>query len=148
MFDEFFETPFWVIDFLPEQVPADGEGQFFAIEEYYLKQPRRGALQKKFLDILLKLNCYYNFEVWPLEHINCEINPAPDILEELMMGMDEALNIVLPSVNSLIVTQPDDLHMTVYNPDEKLLELLQKLALAAGLYVWKPETPQEDPSAT
>lgn len=139
MLEDYFEKPYWVIDFLPEQVPEGGEGQIFAIEKYYLKQPQRGELQKKFLDILLKLNCYYDFEVWPLDHINCEINPAPEVLEEWMVKMEEVLNIMLPSVNSLIVTQPDDLYMTVYNPNQRLLELLQQLAHAQGLFVWNPE---------
>ena len=70
---------------LTQEVPADGEGQYFAVEEYYLKQPRRSELRRKFLEILLKLNCYYDFEVWPLNHNNCEKNPAPELLEEWMM---------------------------------------------------------------
>ena len=27
--DMFLKSPFWVIDFLPYQVPADGKGQIF-----------------------------------------------------------------------------------------------------------------------
>ena len=138
MFDKYFNKEYWVIDILPKQVPADSEGQYFAVEKYYLEKPCRSELQRKFLDILLKLNCYYDFEVWPLDHNNCAVNPEPEILEEFMMAQKEAINIILPSANSMIVTQPDDLYMTVYNPDEKLLELIQKLASAEGLFVWKP----------
>ena len=32
--EELLQKPCWVIDFLPEQVPADAAGQFFAVEEY------------------------------------------------------------------------------------------------------------------
>ena len=35
--DELLNLPYWLIDFLPYRVPADSSGQFFAIEDYYLK---------------------------------------------------------------------------------------------------------------
>ena len=38
--DALLESPYWVIDFLPYQVPAGCEGQFFKIEDYYLKPSR------------------------------------------------------------------------------------------------------------
>ena len=41
--------------------------------------------------------------------------------------------------DTLIQYSRDDTHMTVYNPTEKLLELLQILAQSEGLFVWKPE---------
>ena len=138
MFDAYFEKPYWVIDLLPEQVPADAEGQYFTIEHYYLQQPKRSELQRTFLDLLLKLNCYYDFKVLPEHHNHYEINPSPELLEGWMMKQEETLLIELPSVNSLIVARPDDLYMTVYDPDEKLLGLLEKLALAHGLFVWNP----------
>ena len=57
--DALLECPYWVIDFLPYQVPADCEGQFFMIEDYFLKPSRMECLQRKFLTVILKLNCYY-----------------------------------------------------------------------------------------
>ena len=33
-----------------------------------------------------------------------------------------------------------DTYITVYNPDERFLGLLNKLANAEGLFVWRPET--------
>ena len=137
MFEEYYEKPYWIIDILPEQVPEGGEGQYFSIEQYYLQKPKRSELQKTFLDLLLKLNCYYDFKVWPEKHNYLEHNPSPELLEEWMMKQEEILHIELPSAESLIVARPDDLYMTVYNPDEKLLGMLQKLAQTQGLFVWK-----------
>ena len=140
IFDDFYEKPYWVIDILPKQVPEDGKGQFFSIERYYLQQPKRSELQRKFLDLLLKLNCYYDFEVWAENHNNYEKNPSPELLEEWMMKQEETISIVLHSAERLIVTRPDDLYMTIYNPDEKLLKLLQKLSAGEGLFVWNPNS--------
>ena len=57
-----------------------------------------------------------------------------------MMKQEETISIVLHSAESLIVTRPDDLYMTIYNPDEKLLKLLQKLSAGEGLFVWNPNS--------
>ncbi len=61
--DELLEQPYWVVDILPEQVPANSPGQYFAVEDYYLKKPRIAALHRKFAEILLKLNCYFDLSL-------------------------------------------------------------------------------------
>ena len=33
--EEYLNKPYWVIDILPKQVPADSKGQYFRIEKYY-----------------------------------------------------------------------------------------------------------------
>jgi len=40
MLEALFEKPCWVIDFLPEQVPANSAGQVFDVERFYLQPPR------------------------------------------------------------------------------------------------------------
>ena len=39
---------------------------------------------------------------------------------------------------SMILSEPDGTHLTVFNPDPQLLELLRQLASGEGLFVWKP----------
>ena len=39
---------------------------------------------------------------------------------------------------SMILSEPDDTHLTVFNPDSQRLELLRQLASGEGLFVWKP----------
>jgi len=38
---------------------------------------------------------------------------------------------------SMILSEPDDTHMTLFNPDEKLPEMVKTLADAEALFVWK-----------
>ncbi len=40
--------------------------------------------------------------------------------------------------NSMILSEPDDTHLTLFNPDEELLDLIRSLSLGEGLFVWKP----------
>ena len=39
--------------------------------------------------------------------------------------------------DSMILSEPDDTHMTVFNQDEKLLDLIKIISRGEGLYVWK-----------
>ena len=32
--EELLQSPYWIIDILPSQVPKDSPGQYFTIEEY------------------------------------------------------------------------------------------------------------------
>ena len=57
MIEALLNKPYWVIDILPEQVPKDSAGHYFAIEQYYLQQPGIMDIHHRFTDILLKLNC-------------------------------------------------------------------------------------------
>ena len=123
------EKQYWVIDILPEQVLKNSGGQYFAIEKYYLQGDRIAVIQEKKTNIILKLNCYQDIFVEEMGD-----NPDPESLSKSIR--QRGLNIL--TGNSLIVTDSEDTYMTVYNPDEHLLELVRSLAVSEGLFVWKP----------
>ena len=138
--EEFLDKPYWVIDILPKQVPADGKGQYFRIEKFFLEHPQIDNIYRKFTNILLKLNCYedigvsYDGEEWIT-------NPAPHELEAALlkcMADKQMLYINLKSADVLITVSGDDTYMTVYNPREEMTELIRSLADSEGLLVWQP----------
>lgn len=137
--EELLNATCYVIDILPKRVEKDDEGQYFAVEEYYLKQAELNKLFLKFTDILLKLNCYYDFQV--CFHEKWNKNPLPQILVEWIFQCigDERdyINILIESTNAIITVNGDDLYMSLYNPNDKLIALIEKLAGAEGLFVWK-----------
>jgi hypothetical protein len=51
--------------------------------------------------------------------------------------MDEEYVYIMAG-DSMILSEPDDTHLTVFNPDDRLLELLMPIAAGEGLFVWKP----------
>lgn len=138
MMEELLSKPYWVIDFLPRQVPAKGGGQFFAVEKYYLRSP----LRRGFAEILLKLNCYYDIEVCEPETEKWQKNPPPEALFSWIADNEKDLCVLFPAENALITANRDDLYMTVYAPSEELLQLLRSLAAASGLFLWQP--PREE----
>ncbi len=138
--EEFLDKPYWVIDILPEQVPADSRGQYFRIEKYFLEHPRIDVIYRKFTHIMLKLNCYEEFNV---SHDGDEwiMNPAPQELEAALlkcMADKQMLYIVLKPADILITVSGDDTYMTVYNPRKEMTELIRSLADSEGLFVWQP----------
>ena len=52
---ELLEGPYYLIDILPIQVPADSEGQYFKIDRYFLLKENIVALKKRFIGLLLKV---------------------------------------------------------------------------------------------
>lgn len=129
LIEELLKKPYWIIDILPKQVPADSAGQYFTVEEYYRKEPQIFVIREKQLNVLLKLNCYQDLFVEELK----KENPAPEELKEALQS--RYLNIL--AGNALIVSDPGDTYMTLYGPEEELLSLIRILAAAEGLFVWK-----------
>ena len=128
--DELLETPYWIIDIFPMQVPADSSGQFFKVEDYYLKKERITGIKQKHIDLVLKLNCYRSISLDDEE----TLNPPPERIAEEMRKR----YLCIRTGGSLIVSEPDDIGMTLYNPDPELLELVRELVKGEGLFVWQP----------
>ena len=128
--EELLRDPYWVVDALPEQVKADSDGQYFAVERYYLEPARFAELKQKHIDVVLKLNCYMRLFLDEEDRPN----PPPAEIAERMRRDHLCIRIG----GALIVSEPDDACMTVYNADETLLSLLRPLAAAEGLFVWQP----------
>ena len=124
--EELLEKPYWIIDILPKQVPKDSPGQYFAIEDFFLEE-LLSEIKKKHINVILKLNCYMDIT------IDDENNPAPEQIRDMML--DRYVYIMLG--DAMILSEPDDTHLTIFNPDEKLLELIKEISSAEGLFVWR-----------
>ena len=137
--EEYLERPYWVIDILPKQVPADSKGQYFRIEKYFLEHPQIDVIYRKFINILLKLNCYEDIDVSG-DGDEWITNPAPQELEAALlkcMADKQMFYIILKSADVLITVSGDDTYMTIYNPTEEVLELIGSLTGSEGLFMWK-----------
>ena len=128
--EELLGTPFWIIDILPAQVPADSAGQYFAVEKYFLQGDRLAEIKQKHINLILKLNCYRDISIDEEE----AINPSPARIAEEM----QKRYLYIRTGDCMILSEPDDTHMTVFNPDPELLALIKELAAGEGLYVWQP----------
>ena len=128
--EELLQCPYWIIDILPLQVPPDNPGQYFAVEKYFLQGDRIREIKQKHINLILKLNCYRDLSI---DEQNAR-NPSPERIAEEMRK--RYLYIMLGE--SMILSEPDDTHLTVFNPDPQLLELIRQIASGEGLFVWKP----------
>ncbi|MBR3227507.1 MAG: hypothetical protein IKF68_03075 [Erysipelotrichaceae bacterium] len=128
--EELLQCPYWIIDILPSQVPADSSGQYFAVEDYFLQDDRFREIKQKHINLILKLNCYRDISLSD----ETEINPSP---QHIASEMKKRYLYVMIG-ESMILSEPDDTHMTVFDPDEQLLEQIRQIASGEGLFVWKP----------
>lgn len=128
--EELLQTPYWIIDILPKQVPAYSPGQYFTVEKYYLEKERFKLIKEKHINVILKLNCYRDISI----DEEAEVNPSPErIAEEMRLRF-----LYIMTGDSMILSEPDDTTMTIFNPDDDLLELIRQIAAGEGLHVWKP----------
>ena len=127
--EEMLEMPYWIIDILPKQVPKDSPGQFFAVEEYFLKENQLADIKQKHINVILKLNCYRAISLDGEE----EVNPSP----EHVANEVRTRYLYIFVDDSMILSEPDDTHLTLFNPDENLLKLIEPIAVSEGLFVWK-----------
>ena len=131
--ESYLDKPFHVIDILPWQVPADSDGQYFAMEKYFLKAPQFNQIRQQFSNLLIKLNCYEKLSVYtPYEE--WVDNPQPEALVECMLA-GKFVYVFMEAEDALIVFSGEDHYMTLYNPNENLLKLVTALASAEGLFV-------------
>lgn len=134
-----FEKEAWLIDIFPKTVPYREDGRYFKAER--LLQKDRAEIQRRFTRLILKLYCYHDLTVTG-SGLSFAL-PEPEMLESLLkrfFGAGAAsgdLILYLPEQDAMIVPDREDLHMTVYAPDEALKELLAALAGAEGLFFYK-----------
>ena len=81
--------------------------------------------------MILKLNCYRDISL-DEERI---INPSPDQIADVVNK--RYVNIMIG--DAMIISEPEDTHMTIFNPDDDLLALVRELAFSEGMFVWKTE---------
>ena len=144
MMGELLEGPYWIVDILPEQVPADAAGQYFAVERYFLQPGRIVPLRRKYAEFLLRLNCYVDMAVSFDSCMTWETNPDPETFAERLAGLsgNEFLRAVFAGQNAMIDYDRNDTYLTVYDPDAKLIDKVRALSSAEGLFLWQP--PQKE----
>ena len=139
--ENLLSKPYWLIDVLPKQVPAGSAGQYFKAERYFLSW--LDEISRKFARILIRLNCYCDLHV-STDGESWILNGSPGDLarrfEESAASLSP-LSILIGSDDVLLTFSGDDHYMTLYNPDEELLELVNQCAQAEGLFVWGPKQP-------
>ncbi len=125
--ERLLEKPFWVVDFLPEKVGAERAKQYFAVEDFFINSEYINQLYHRFAYLIIKLSCYFDIHS----------NPFPSkIFDNVINCISKGYtNFLFSNNDTLITLNGGDLYMTVYNPNERFLDLLRCIAAAEGLFV-------------
>ena len=135
--DRLLETQCFIIDFLPKQVPEESGEQFFRIENYLLNNYERFGIKDKIIRIILKAMCYYPVSVFWKKWIK---QPTPEqvveIIDSIMDNHSGDMNMIFTSKEVLLQFGWDCLNISIYNPDEEMCELFEKIAVSEGMF-WR-----------
>ena len=138
--DKLLETPCYIMDFLPKQVPMNCGGQFFEVETYLLNHYDCCGLRDRFVGVILKAMCYYPVSVQWGKWIE---QPTPEqvtkIIDTILENHSGDVNILFTSKDVLLQFGWDCLNISIYNPDEEMCMLFEKIAASEGLFWRKSE---------
>ena len=138
--DRLLEKTCYIIDFLPGQAPKDCGGLFFEVEDYLLSHYDRFGLRDRFIRIILKTMCYYPVSAYWGEWVE---QPTPEQIVEMIDTViekhSEDLNMLFTGKDALMQFGWDSLHISVYNPDDEMCELLEKISISEGMFWRKSE---------
>jgi len=132
--EQLLEEPFLVIDFLPEQVPAERAEAFFALEDFCLEPERLDGLYRRFARLLAKLGAYADLAVWDGAAWTEDVRP--DELTRRVEACAEGgfLDVLLSKEDALVTLSSGDLYMTLYHPSDKVKRIAAALAASEGLF--------------
>ena len=146
--DSLFSQDYRVIDFLPSHVAEHGNSIFEEVESYFLQDKQLQEFCDKAIAIILKVICYYPFEVYVeeypplkpkrsgwLKEKRCDL--LVKILKRVIMKKKGQVDILLGKENSIISITGGVRSIAVYNESESLRDLLDKVVGTEGLYYWK-----------
>ena len=110
------------------------------MEYYLLNSDKRFSLKDKFVNVILKLMCYYHVSIQWKGWID---SPSPQTVEEaistIMDNHSGWLDVLLTKENALVVFEWDCLNLSIYKQKEKIQLHMQKISASEGLSFWKPD---------
>lgn len=134
--EELLEAEYWLLDVLPEQVPADAGGSYFAVEELLRSGQHRKEFADRFARTILRMLCYWDAEVWCGEWLASSPAEVEGLVRSLMEKQTGTMDLFFPEEDALLLLNGDDLYMTVYHPSEEMRTRMSALASSEGLY-WR-----------
>ena len=127
--DSLLETQCWIIDILPMRVPKDKAREYNELEKEYLHTEE---LNWKFFTVLMKLRCYYNFKA-----VLSDGEEIDDLSAEKLKEHVGHRYLQILFEDALLVSDPDDMYMSLFNPSDRVLEIVKAIVATEGLCVWE-----------
>lgn len=135
------DLDYFVIDFLPKQVKDSGRLEILAdVENFFKTEKELAYLSEKFVNIILKTWCYFDFEIYTnrwVERPKCETLEI--LISNIIKKQRGSMSILLPKEETLLQICAGNLNMTIYNPSPNAQDVLKKLAISEGLFWWQPK---------
>ncbi|MFQ7549784.1 hypothetical protein [Blautia marasmi] len=137
-----------MIDFLPGRVPDEADTIFEEVEQYFMQDKQLQVFCDKVIAIVLKLLCYYPFEMYVQEHIplirqregwlkDKRCDTIVKIMKKTILKRKGQIDILLTRENSMLSISGGTLSIAVYNESDSLREMLQSMVHTEGLYDWR-----------
>ena len=122
------KSPCWILDILPKRVPKEKAKHYAELEKEYLHTEE---LERKFFNVLMKLRCYYDLKV-----VMPDGKVVDDISAQVLKELVGQKYIQILFDDALLISDPDDMYMSLFNPSQEMLEIVNGVAGSEGMCVW------------
>lgn len=138
MIESLLDAICYVIDIFP--APVQEFGKYSEIEEYYLQEKELEKFTEKMVNIILKIQCYHEFEIYHRKWYR-KVSPVQlaEMVRETIQSKDEFLNLLSKQDNMLLAVSGQTLYMSVYHPTLAAIANLSMLTTAEGLFMRRAE---------
>lgn len=134
--EKMLEMPCYLIDILPKKLQLIMAAGIFPIDKYWRKHKNLKIFAAKITNILLKLNCYYDFDIGRKD--KWKKNPIPAKLaksiNKYILDHKGCIYIFVGTQKTMILINGGDSYISVYNPDEKMKDIIIQLAKSEGFF--------------
>lgn len=139
MVEQTLEDEYWLIDIFPSQIPENEAESYYSVEREYLSGKKLRELYQKYADIMKLLNDRYDSALYCSSEDKWTYSPDAEKIESAVFGCTRGgcVDLLLPKQRTLLTLNARDLYLTVYDPDEELLSVLQNAVEEKGLYLWQ-----------
>lgn len=118
----------WVIDVFPDRVPEEEAASYAKVEKQLLHTEE---LNRKKYNVIMKIMQHYKFR-----KVLCDGEKIKEVTPEKLSEIVGRRYVRILLNSALIDSDPDDMHILIYNPTDKLIPIARKIAESEGLYLW------------
>lgn len=140
--ESLLSSEYHVIDFLPMRVDIQESSFYFDAEQFFLKEKELKGIAKSFVRIVLKLLCYFPFEIYTGEYEwqpEARCNEIAKWIRTIVAGRSGEMGILFPKEDTFLLIQGGSLGMTVFHCSERIENVLAPLVWSEGFFWWEGE---------
>ena len=136
LIEGFLSSSYKIIDIFPQRVSEDYEKEYDIAVSYFEEQEKLSLIYKEYGELFLILSCYYDLLYSIDESPFLKISDGHQFVESIAQLSETSFLRLLINEEIMIDLDAGDTYLTIYGIEGSILELIKKLFINKGFYIW------------